>query len=304
MANGHVKIHDPFSGQNGRTTHKNCDSRPTSDSESMNDTVEFRIMMAYATRKNSSKDKTDNSQTLDNMLTENGNKDADIPTPPQTPVKTETELTERKKKKKKNGWKRFAGMFSCTRPQREEEELPKTVDSPTNVGSRCAASIGDDEVNKEDKVEEVTNRLLELANGLNFIPSEWEADTGKDDPEVMKVIGLLLRESGDKLDDEVLKEANIAAELFWNYSFFKTLISALLLKMGLRHPDPNAPGPQASPKTQMAVTCEITSRLSAVPMLPRTRLLDHGARYLQDYFSAWVQQEGGYEAAFDEEEVE
>lgn len=56
---------------------------------------------------------------------------------------------------------------------------------------------------------------------------------------------------------QVLKDANIAAELFWNYDFFKKLINTFLMRVGLRTPSPNSPGPQASQKTQMAVMCEV-----------------------------------------------
>ncbi|XP_042372891.1 apoptosis facilitator Bcl-2-like protein 14 [Plectropomus leopardus] len=81
----------------------------------------------------------------------------------------------------------------------------------------------------------------------------------------------------------------------------------LLTRMGLRSQNPDSPGPKASPKTQIAVTCEVTSRLSAVRSLPGSQLLDHGARYLQHHYSAWAQQQGGYEEAFysdDEDDIQ
>lgn len=107
--------------------------------------------------------------------------------------------------------------------------------------------------------------------------------------EVEKVIGLLLRESGDKLNEEVrnklldhvgkssfvkvwhlsmpkkckmsfcLRQINIKklGELFSNYGFFERVINTLLTRMGLISPQPDALGPQSSPKTQIAVTCEV-----------------------------------------------
>lgn len=54
-----------------------------------------------------------------------------------------------------------------------------------------------------------------------------------------------------------LKNANIAMELFWNYGFFQKLMSGVLTKMGLKSSNPDSPGPKASPKTQMAVMCEV-----------------------------------------------
>lgn len=105
--------------------------------------------------------------------------------------------------------------------------------------------------------------------------------------DVEKVVALLLREAGDKLDEEVrtfpivsiklqqknicvtsrcyfplflqTKDLNLAAELFRNYSFFEKVMKTLLRRMGLVNSDPDRPGPQASPKAQIAVTCEVRS---------------------------------------------
>ena len=128
-----------------------------------------------------------------------------------------------------------------------------------------------------------------------------------------------------------LDGAAIVSELFWNYSFFEKIIKGVLTRMGLMHSD-NL-GPQASPKTQIAVTCEVratadlqsscrnpqlgwilflfkclfwfiaehvsvplqaTSRLSALDTQPMNRMLAYGARYLQTYHSSWAKQQGGY----------
>lgn len=54
-----------------------------------------------------------------------------------------------------------------------------------------------------------------------------------------------------------MEDANIAAELFRNYSFFEKVMRSLLRNMGLMSSDPDHLGPQASPKTQIAVTLEV-----------------------------------------------
>lgn len=115
-------------------------------------------------------------------------------------------------------------------------------------------------------------------------------------------------------------------EIIWNYSFYKKVMNGLLSAMGLSSADPDSPGPHASPKTQIAVTCEVkpsysdedtatdqsqsssarltwvffssfhqaTSRLSSLDTLPMNRLLGFGARFLKEYYSSWVQEQGGY----------
>lgn len=59
----------------------------------------------------------------------------------------------------------------------------------------------------------------------------------------------------------------MSAELFGNYSFFKRLLRTFLIRVGLVNPEPDALGPQASPKTQIAVTCEVRTALSSFHFL-------------------------------------
>lgn len=297
MTNGHIEIYDPIPRPAGRSTGTYHDPESTPDVANMEDTVEFRVLMAYATRRR--------PNTQRSLVRESGGDDSDghVKTPLKTPTQTENKLTEKKNRKKGRRLKRMLSIFSCTRPQTkneedDEEEQQKPMEPADEVSFRCFPAT--DEPEKEDeKAREVASRLMELADEIQLIPPEIETDCGN---EVEKIIGLLLRETGDKYDGKVLKDANIAAELFWNYDFFSELINTFLIRVGLRSPSPNSPGPQASQKTQMAVMCEVTTRLSAVETLPTNRLLNHGARYMQDNFSSWVQDQGGYDAAFDETE--
>lgn len=59
----------------------------------------------------------------------------------------------------------------------------------------------------------------------------------------------------------MLRNVRVSAELFGNYSFFKRLLRTFLIRVGLMNPEPDALGPQASPKTQIAVTCEVRTAL-------------------------------------------
>lgn len=61
-----------------------------------------------------------------------------------------------------------------------------------------------------------------------------------------------------------MKDANIAAEFFRNYSFFERVMKTLLRRMGLMSSEPDHLGPQASAKTQIAVTCEVRSGLEGL----------------------------------------
>ncbi|TDG96556.1 hypothetical protein EPR50_G00229820 [Perca flavescens] len=292
MANGHVEIHDPFSNHNS--------PKSTSDTDSMEDTVEYRLLMAYASRRRmENKVSTQDVPTsLRGGTDENGSS-------PQMPAVTEKEGKKRKKKRKK-GWKLLPNLFSCIKPQTGAEEPPQETVNQHDVDDRCGDMVLISEVEEEDELKDLAGKLTNIADEIPFIPPDLETDSPTVDVNVEKTIGLLLRESGDRLNEKELKDAGIATELFWNYSFFKMLMTTLLTRMGLQSPNPDSPGPKASPKTQISVTCEVTSRLSALSTLPSNRLLDHGARYLQNYYSSWVQQQGGYEEAFysdDEDDI-
>ncbi|KAM9705677.1 uncharacterized protein ACNS7B_001806 [Menidia menidia] len=295
MANGRVEIHDPMSNDHSRT------EVPASDpgAESLEDTEEFRILMAYATRR-----RGDGAPVIPVALTA-----------PDTPVKAEKEEPkheneasrkkgEKKIKKKKKGWKRLPLIFRCVKPSEDAEEPPSPEDDrpPMNgISDRVFIGAHDVQEEEDDKFAGVAKELMKLADKIPLDPPDIETDSGDD---VEKIIGLLLRETGDELNEK-LKDANVG-RLFQNYDFFRTLMDAFFSTIGFRNPNPDALGPQASPKTQLAITCEVTSRLSAANTLPTTSLFRHGAQYMQQYYSGWAQQEGGYEAAIesDEEEVE
>ncbi|KAK6314983.1 hypothetical protein J4Q44_G00145120 [Coregonus suidteri] len=146
--------------------------------------------------------------------------------------------------------------------------------SPTGTQRSCFRSFGNGSVG--DELNEVVDRLTQIADGVSFSPWDLETD-GEEDA--------------------------IETELFGSYSFYEWTISTFLRRLGLT----SDPSTQGSPKAQIALTCEVTSRLSAVNNLPMSRVLGFGAKYLQDYFSSWARQQGGYEEAFvndDEEEVD
>ncbi|XP_071776723.2 uncharacterized protein LOC139928181 [Centroberyx gerrardi] len=246
----------------------------------MEGTTEFRLMRAYAQRR---------QPRGDAGLLAQGGPGASSP---QTPAKTETDVKEKKRKKKL-----LLRLLPCVRSKKEEPEDTRGENGGPAVV--CFRS-GDDGGKEGEKLEKVADTLTKIADEVPPpTPSDIEADGEEDDVE--KMIGLLLREKGDKFHEEVLKDASLSG-LFRNYSVFERLISTFLSKMGFVTFDPDALGPQGSPKTHIALTCEVTSRLSAVDTLPMSRLLGFGARYLQDHYSAWAAQQGGYERAFDSDD--
>lgn len=291
MDNEHIEIHDPFKGQNGISHRTDSTKKSVFNSENIEDMIEFRILMAYATRRRP-KEATETGH--DNPSAPNDNTANGTPS-------IQTEKIPEKRKKKKKVWKRLPKVLTCLKPQtKEESSLPCHGDDDDggkgadNATGRSAGAL------KRDYLEDVAARLAEISDEIPFVPPEIETDAPDDDVE--KVIGLLLREDGDRLYERELKGTNVA-DLLGNYSFFERVIIALLTRMGLRS-NTETLGPRVSNKAQIAVICEATSRLSVLDTLPMNRLLGNGARFLKMNFSSWAEQHGGYENALQSEEDE
>ncbi|XP_035640036.1 apoptosis facilitator Bcl-2-like protein 14 [Oncorhynchus keta] len=260
------------------------------DMDGMEDSVEFRLMMAYAQRRRPKEVLCPLPQGTDTQ-----------PGGAQTlEGHADTFIKKEKKRKKKGMRMRLQSLLSCIRPHRESTAVasgpPRTPSPPTGTQRSSFRSFG----NSRDELGEVADRLTQIADGVTCSSGDLETD-GEEDA-IERLVGLLLRGAGDKLNEEVLKDASLSSELF-GYSLYERTISTFLGRLGLT----SDPGTQGSPTAQIAMTCEVTSRLSAVDSLPMSRVLGFGAKYLQDHFSSWAIQQGGYEEAFvndDEEEVD
>ncbi|XP_023824408.1 apoptosis facilitator Bcl-2-like protein 14 [Salvelinus sp. IW2-2015] len=257
------------------------------DMDGMEDSVEFRLMMVYAQRRRPREVLCPLPQGTD--------------TQPGGTQTLEVHADTFKKKKKKKGMRmRLQSLLSCIRPHRDSTAVasgPPRTPSPPPTGTQRSSfrSFG----NVRDELEKVADRLTQIADGVSSSSGDLETD-GEEDA-IERLVGLLLRGAGDKLNEEVLKDASLSSE-FFGYSLYERTISTFLSRLGLT----SDPSTQGSPRAQIALTCEVTSRLSAVDSLPMSRVLGFGAKYLQDHFSSWARQQGGYEEAFvnDEEEVD
>lgn len=111
MANGRVEIHDLLSNNNMASP--NTDA--TSETTSMDDTIEFKLLMVYSQRRRppTIPEPDGPRQTLSTQTAENNRE-----------VKEEN-----RKKKKKRGAKGLSKMFSCIRPSVKNDE-PSEPPSP------------------------------------------------------------------------------------------------------------------------------------------------------------------------------
>ncbi|XP_048862696.1 apoptosis facilitator Bcl-2-like protein 14 isoform X2 [Brienomyrus brachyistius] len=176
-------------------------------------------------------------------------------------------------------------FFCCVHPQTEELN-PRPKKDRRVIQFRC--------LNGDDGAVEVADQLMKIADSVP-ISSIEKGDIEADGPEedVIQEIVELLKESGDKLNEEV-KNKNLAQRMqdIFDYDFFKKVTDTFLQHMG-------SYGNPTAKKAEIALAVEVTSRMTAMGNHPMNRVLGFGVKYLQENHSAWIQQHGGWDNAFD-----
>ncbi|XP_036376420.1 apoptosis facilitator Bcl-2-like protein 14 [Megalops cyprinoides] len=215
------------------------------------DSVEFRLLMAYAQKRRP----------------QPTNGDA---TPP--PAKPPAE----KKKKKKKTIKLKKLFLGCIHPEKEDSE---TSTDPDALGDGEALGI-------------LADRLSKIVESVDLGPGDIETDAPADD--IQEIVDLL-RESGDKLNEEFKRNPSLAQRFHrdFTYSLFERITTLFLQRVPLSE-NHSTKSPQEG---NIALTCEVTRRLTAVDAHPMNMVMGFGAKYLQEHFSTWVQQRGGWEKA-------
>ncbi|XP_036374116.1 apoptosis facilitator Bcl-2-like protein 14 [Megalops cyprinoides] len=149
-----------------------------------------------------------------------------------------------------------------------------------------------------DELDKVADKLTNIVDSVHLAPADIDHDGPED---VVQTIVELLRESGDKLDEEIRQNKSLA-DLFsgFNYGLFEKVTTMFLKGVELEV----VSSTKSSEQAKIALTFEVTSKLTAVDNHPMNRVMGFGAKYLQQNFSTWVQQQGGWAKAFDSEDIE
>ncbi|XP_023841769.1 apoptosis facilitator Bcl-2-like protein 14 isoform X3 [Salvelinus sp. IW2-2015] len=132
--------------------------------------------------------------------------------------------------------------------------------------------------------------------------------------DVIRRLVELLKASGDKLNEEIKSNHILQRHLqtSFTYSLFETVTSTLLQGVtGVEGDGPVAqtgyPAPEKEERVQreqIALACEVTSKLSALDLHPMSRAMGFGTRYLQEHHTAWVKKHGGWNNVFDSEDTD
>ncbi|XP_028809947.1 apoptosis facilitator Bcl-2-like protein 14 isoform X2 [Denticeps clupeoides] len=146
----------------------------------------------------------------------------------------------------------------------------------------------------EEDAGNVVAKLTKIKDTVPLLyPDEFECDSPD---EIVDQIIQLLREEGDKLNEKIAKNKKLREELHkcFTYSLFKKVLDTIMGKLDFRSFQTNGSTEQA----KIAMTCEVTSRLTAMDCHPMNRAMGFGSQYLKDNFSVWVSQHGGWNEAF------
>ncbi|XP_076126278.1 uncharacterized protein LOC143105995 isoform X2 [Alosa pseudoharengus] len=150
-----------------------------------------------------------------------------------------------------------------------------------------------------DELGSVADKLTQIADNVDLVPDVVVTDSSDD---FIQRLVELLREAGDELDGKLKKNPELVKQLqgSFSYSLFekvtKTFLDCVVPSW--------AGSTHGTQQAQIAMTFEVTSRLSTLDVQPMNRIMGFGAHFLQQNFSGWVQKYGGWEKAFDGQDDE
>ncbi|PKK30238.1 BCL2-like 14 (apoptosis facilitator) [Columba livia] len=175
---------------------------------------------------------------------------------------------------------------------------------PSQSGERADVNRIADKLAK--LVTSRSQKFLRLAWPQGPSVKRHDSDGKEYDEEMIQTIVSLLRKSGDELEEMIQKDRTFYQrfEDMLSYTFFKS-ITDLFLKCAVAD-SPSEPESQVQ-RVKVAFIMEVATRLNAVDNHPMNLVLGFGLKYLREHFKPWIQDQGGWEKAFeslDEEEVE
>ncbi|OCT58191.1 apoptosis facilitator Bcl-2-like protein 14 isoform X2 [Xenopus laevis] len=263
---------------------------PLSDEENG---IEYKVLMAYAKRQL--------SDSRYQRLVRNGNAAPTEGAARQGATSNGTgsegiqsKADKKEKGKKKKYWHRL--MPSCIRAEEEmgkkKENAPAdavTVDSETKHANAIARRL--------QKIMKSLSKTNELEFRSFTRQTSVEADGDDNYEQLIREIALVLRSSGDQLNDQIKAEQKEKIGGVWDYGFFRRLADFYLHSSTL--------GETQEPETQsnkVALCIDATTRLTALESLPANKVMVYGARYLKEKYTHWIEEQGGWEKALGIEE--
>ncbi|XP_023258272.1 apoptosis facilitator Bcl-2-like protein 14 [Seriola lalandi dorsalis] len=115
--------------------------------------------------------------------------------------------------------------------------------------------------------------------------------------EIIQRLVALMMAFGDDIDKKIQQSPVLQQQLCnMNYDLFEKLTYSV--QKLVNRPGRAAASEERIQQQKIAWAFEVTSRLSAVGVVQRRRVLSFGDRYIQQHHAAWVQQHGGWDEVF------
>ncbi|XP_052546442.1 apoptosis facilitator Bcl-2-like protein 14 [Tympanuchus pallidicinctus] len=307
------------------------------------DTIEYRILMAYAQRrlpasryKKLLKNEANVLKTSSLIRSEGEiQHQRDKSGPHQV---SELQHGAKKQKSKKQPKQKFLSRYCLPFFYRRAEQQSPTKTRAPNSGMEdfstsdtCTGSLQKrsfQEQSEKADVNHIVDKLSKLVTTRPQPPpsnvafkmlvhtraleqdSEDTADEnegeGNDEEKIIQTIVALLRKSGDQLEERFKKDRSFYQrfEDMLSYAFFERLTNSFLENVSADSTNETEDQLQC---TKVAFALEVATRLTAVDNHPMNLVMGFGLKYLQEHFSPWIRDRGGWDKALsslDQEEVE
>ncbi|KFV89108.1 Apoptosis facilitator Bcl-2-like 14 [Fulmarus glacialis] len=282
------------------------------------DSIEYKILMAYAQRRLSARKygkllkNEANVQKSSSLIRREVNidhqRDKDGPSP--TAVCQSGVMQQHSQKQSKRKYlPGYSLSFFCSRA---EQEKSPTLSSHQGHMARFSIFEAQSESLQEGNSQHQTNVSFKIMCHApsqeqdNSVPTDGSEGKEHDEEKIIQTIVSLLRQSGDQLEEKIKKDKVFYQHFkdMLSYPFFKRITDLFL--EGVSADSTSEPGGQVQ-CTKVAFTMEAATRLTAVDNHPMNLVLGFGLKYLREHFKPWIQDQGGWEKALtslDQEEVE
>ncbi|XP_072915510.1 apoptosis facilitator Bcl-2-like protein 14 [Hemitrygon akajei] len=284
---------------------------------------EFRILMAYAERSLLADGRSKNKLALSamdkreaNQSSSKGDKlDPSHNVSPNGHRKDSTLIWSDEKQKKpvrkskrKFKWKRWAPR--CLRAETSKYDGKMYEESggiDTARSHACEIDLPeparDSEVNPH-KVAEILQNVMNTTTSFRMLrSSSLEADGTEAEQKTIDQIVEFLTARGDSIDEKIKKDPQFA-KLFSEkptFSFFKKVMDYALQVALPEEINSEADCESKENLNKFAFVVHATTKFAVSGNHPMTRIMGFGTKYLQEKFTVWVKDKGGWENIIEEE---
>ncbi|NXI68204.1 B2L14 protein, partial [Anseranas semipalmata] len=302
---------------------------PLEDNE--RDSIEYRILMAYAQRRLSAsryskllKNEANvpkSSSLISSEVEIHNQKDKDGSSQ-TSELQHGMKKQQSKKQPKRIHLSRYCLPFLCSRAEQEkppEPSVPRSrmADFPTS--GMCTESLQvrscQHQTSEKADVDHIADKLAMLVTSrpqpspsdvtfkmlLHSQSLEQDGrDTtdgnegeGNDEEKTIQTIVALLRKSGDQLEEKFKKDRTFYQHFkdMLSYTFFERITDTFLEDVSADSANETEGQLQC---TKVAFTLEVVTRLTAVDNHPMNLVMGFGSKYLKEHFSPWIRDRGGW----------